>query len=228
MNSWFVTATGTDIGKTAVAACLLNAWAKQGEKPAAFKPVVSGYEDAAPEGSDPYQLALSVGLNAHDPTVLHTISPWRFAPALSPDMAAAREGKSIPFDGIITESRKRIAAAQGPLLIEGAGGIGVPLDETHLMRDLMVELGLPVILVAGTYLGTISHTLTALDSLKLANIKCAAIILSESLESPVPPAETAAAIRRYVADIPIGILPRQANESAPWETAPDLTGLLTA
>ncbi|MGB0921929.1 MAG: dethiobiotin synthase [Alphaproteobacteria bacterium] len=228
MNAWFVTATGTDIGKTAVAACLLNAWAKQGKQPAAFKPVVSGYNEASPQGSDPYQLALALGLNVQDPAILHNISPWRFLPALSPDMAAARESKNIPFDAVVAESRKRIAAAQGPLLIEGAGGIGVPLDDTHLMRDLMTELGLPVVLVAGTYLGTISHTLTALDSLKMANIECAAIILSESVDSPVPPAETAAAIRRFVEDIPIGILPRQENEEAPWETAPDLTPLLSA
>ncbi len=228
MSAWFVTATGTDIGKTAVAACLLHAWVKQGKQPRAFKPVVSGYDEAAPQGSDPYQLARALGADASDDAVLHVISPWRFAPALSPDMAAARDGKTIPYESVIAECHKRIAAAQGPLLIEGAGGIGVPLDDTHLMRDLMVALKLPVILVAGTYLGTISHTLTALDSLKLANIKCAAIILSESLESPVPPAETADAIRRYVSDIPIGILPRQANEAAPWETAPDLTGPLTA
>lgn len=225
MSSYFVTATGTDVGKTAVAASLLHAWHAKGVKARAFKPVVSGYDDAAPEGSDPYQLALAMGQEPSIPN-LHAISPWHFKEALSPDMAALREGRTIPYDDVLNAARAHMADTATPLLVEGAGGIMVPLDNTHLLRDLMVDLGLPAILVAGTYLGTISHTLTALDSLATAGVPCPVIILSESVSSPVPPEETRDAILKYAPQVKIGILPRQPNENWPWETAPDLTDLL--
>jgi dethiobiotin synthetase len=93
------------------------------------------------------------------------------------------------------------------LLIEGVGGIMVPLDDERTVLDLMMALQLPLILVAGSYLGTISHTLTALDALFRRNLKVLATIVSETPNSPVPLADTVAAISRFSAPV-IG-LPRQ-------------------
>ena len=94
------------------------------------------------------------------------MSPWRFAAPLAPDMAAAREGRALDFDRPDRVCRHAIDARTDVLLIEGIGGIMVPLDERHTVLDWMVALRLPVLLVAGSYLGTISHTLTA--------VRCAA------------------------------------------------------
>src|SRR3546814_8137834 len=79
------------------------------------------------------------------------MSPWRFRAPLSPDMAAAREGRTVPFDDLVDHCRDRLAAAAGPLLIEGVGGAMVPLDECHTVLDWMAALALPALLVSGTY-----------------------------------------------------------------------------
>src|SRR3546814_10354844 len=110
------------------------------------------------------------------------MSPWRFRAPLSPDMAAAREGRTVPFDDLVDHCRDRLAAAAGPLLIEGVGGAMVPLDECHTVLDWMAALALPALLVSGTYLGAISHTLTALAALDARGISVSGIVLSTKSE----------------------------------------------
>ena len=96
---------------------------------------------------------------------INGISPWQFSAALSPHMAAAREGRSIDFDELIALCRGAIARNDGALFIEGVGGIMAPLDGEHTVLDWTKALGLPLIFVTGSYLGAISHTLTALPVL---------------------------------------------------------------
>ena len=110
------------------------------------------------------------------------ISPWRFAAPLSPDLAAAAEGRSIDFKALVEFSRDA-AYGRGTVFIEGVGGIMVPLDATHTVLDWMSALRIPVLLVAGSYLGTISHTLTALHVLAHRNLDIAGVVVSES-EAP--------------------------------------------
>src|SRR6185437_8998899 len=126
------------------------------------------------------------------------ISPWRFAAPLSPDMAAAAEGKSVDFAALLADSRARIAAKPDVLLIEGVGGIMVPLDDRRTVLDWMEALALPVLLVAGSYLGTISHTLSAVDVLTRRGLKIAALVISESEGSTVGLDVTIATLRRFV------------------------------
>ena len=84
---------------------------------------------------------------------------------MSPDLAAAREGRSIDVDSVVTFCQTAIEQRRDILLIEGVGGVMVPLDGERTILDVMMALQLPLILVTGCYLGTISHTLTALDAL---------------------------------------------------------------
>lgn len=207
MSAYFVTATGTDIGKTFVTAGLIRHLRNAGENVDAFKPVVSGFDIVTAALSDP-----GVLLGALDEPVttqtLARIAPWRFAAPLSPDMAAAREGQSLDFDAIVALCKERIAQTEGTLFIEGVGGAMVPLDETRTVLDWMAALELPLIVVTGSYLGTISHTLTALDVLAHRGLTVQMLVINDSGDGAVPLDETAAAIHRFAPSVTIGTLPR--------------------
>jgi dethiobiotin synthetase len=189
----FVTGTGTDVGKTFLSAALVRHWRAAGHAVAAFKPVASGFDPATAHASDPGVLLAALGRPITD---IETISPWRFAAPLSPDMAAAREGRTLDFNAIVEFSRQ-VSRSADRVLIEGVGGIMVPLDERHTVLDWMSALRLPVLLVAGSYLGTISHTLTALRVLAQRNLMVAAVAVSESAVPGAPLDETVATITRF-------------------------------
>jgi dethiobiotin synthetase len=193
VSAIFVTGTGTDVGKTFLSAALIRHWRAAGHAVAAFKPVVSGFDPATSHVSDPGVLLTALGRPISN---IDVISPWRFAAPLSPDMAAAREGRTLDFDAIVEFSR-RAAKSADRVLIEGVGGIMVPLDERHTVLDWMSALRLPVLLVAGSYLGTISHTLTALRVLAQRNLTVAAVAVSESAVPGAPLDETVATIARF-------------------------------
>lgn len=212
MTAYFITATGTDIGKTFVTAGLIRALRGEGRRVAALKPIVSGFDPARADESDPGVLLSAMGERVNMETVV-PMAPWRFAAPLSPDMAAAREGWQIDFDALIDFCRRAMAVGERTLFIEGVGGLMVPLDETHTVLDWMAALDLPALLVAGTYLGTISHTLTALDVLSRARHRIAAVVLNESVESPVPSEETKATLARFTT-APIVCLPRGASRES--------------
>jgi dethiobiotin synthetase len=206
LTAIFITATGTDVGKTFVAASLTRTLRQMGRVVEAIKPVVSGFDAEHPEASDSGVLLDALGL----PVTLQEIeriSPWRFRAPVSPDLAAQREGLRIDVDAVISFCQDAVEQRQDILLIEGIGGIMVPLDEQRTVLDVMMALQLPLILVAGSYLGTISHTLTALDALFRRDMKLLAIIISETPGATVPLDDTVASIARFVSPV-IG-LPRQ-------------------
>jgi dethiobiotin synthetase len=210
VSAYFVTATGTGIGKTYVTAGLVRHWRSEGIAVAALKPVISGFGNA--RESDSGVLLEAMGEAVNEETVAR-ISPWRFAAPLSPDMAAAREGREVDFEALLAYCRNSVAAARGPLLIEGVGGVMVPLDGRHTVLDWMAQLGLPAILVAGSYLGTLSHTLTAAQALSRAGVGIAALVLNDSGDGAVPVADTRASLKRFLPDSPIALLAR-AREAA--------------
>jgi len=207
----FVTGTGTDIGKTFVTAGLIRHFRAAGRAVEAIKPVVSGFDPAALPTSDPGVLLAALGR----PVIveeIERIAPWRFAASLSPDLAAAREGRTIVFDDLLNFSR-RAAATRNVLLIEGVGGIMVPLSNTHTVLDWMKVLHIPVLLVAGSYLGTISHTLTALHVLAQRNLDIAGVVVSESQAAGATLDETLASIARFAQPIDVVGLPRLAEDT---------------
>ncbi len=200
MSAYFITGAGTDVGKTFVACGLVRALSAR-----AIKPVASGFDAGAPAASDAGQLLAAMGRPMTEDEIA-AICPWRFAAPLSPDMAAACEGKAIDFNAVVEFSR---AVKPGEtLLVEGVGGVMVPLDHRHTTLDWMVALGFPVILVGGSYLGAMSHTLSAYEVLRTRGLKIAALVTSESPDSTVSLEETARSIGKFTAPLVPVTLPR--------------------
>ena len=190
MPAFFVTATGTDIGKTFVTAGLVKILRQRRQQVAAIKPVASGYDPATAAESDAGHLLVAMG-QAVTAEAVAAISPWRFAAPLSPDMAAAREGRAVDYAALLAFTKAAVANTPGVLFVEGIGGVMVPLDATHTTLDWMAEMKLPLILVTGSYLGTISHTLTAMDAVAQRGLRVAALVVNETPGSTVPHGETA-------------------------------------
>jgi len=206
MTAAFITSTGTGIGKTFLTAGLVSYFRDHGRDVEAYKPVISGFDPSAPEASDTGILLSALGrqLSADE---IGRISPWRYAAPLSPNMAASKEGRAIDFQALVTYSRK-CATSADVVLIEGVGGIMVPLDDHHTVLDWMLALRLPTLLVVGSYLGTISHTLSALDVLGRHGIDVRAIVVDETHDSTVPFADTVATITSFAPKIEVVALPR--------------------
>jgi dethiobiotin synthetase len=203
----FVTATGTDVGKTFVTVGLARHFRTSGLSVAALKPVVSGFDPAAAAASDPGLLLGALGCPATAGEI-DRIAPFRFAAPLSPDLAARREGRTLDFDAVVAFSRRAIGEPTDVVLIEGVGGIMVPLDDRHTVLDWMTALRVPLILTAGSYLGAISHTLTCLDVLQRRELAVAAIVVNESAGSTVALDDTANSIVRFAGSLPVVVLPR--------------------
>ena len=199
--AYFITATGTDAGKTFVTEGLARAWRGRGTRVRALKPVMSGYDEAACADSDAGRLLAACGLAATAKNVA-AISPWRFAAPLSPDLAAAREGRHLDGEALIDWCRAECVLADGLVLIEGVGGVMAPLDARRTVRDWIAAQGLPTLLVAGTYLGAISHALSALAALREVGVVPRALILNES-PGGVGLDETAASLRPHLGGVPL-------------------------
>ena len=207
MAAYFVTSTGTDIGKTFVTAALIRYMRESNQPVSALKPIVSGYDSSVVDTSDPAVLLAALGRPVSADEV-ERIAPWRFRAPLAPDLAAAREGRSVDFDSVVAFSRAAVSRAKGPLFIEGVGGIMVPLAGRRTVLDWMTALEIPLLLIVGGYLGTISHTLTALDVLAQRKLTIAAIVVSESERDPVALDDTVASIERFSNGVEVVGLPR--------------------
>lgn len=203
MTRIFVTGSGTEVGKTFLCCRLLEAFA--GRNVRAIKPIVSGFDPAAPESSDTARLIRAQGRGL-DAASIEATSPWRFRAPLSPDMAAAREGRTIAFDDVVAWSR--IDEGQDLTLIEGVGGALVPLDARHTTLDWIAALEPHVLLVAGSYLGSISHALATLAALEARGIGVDVIALSESAEPAAPLAEIRAVVQRFAGTVPVEAIGR--------------------
>lgn len=226
MTPLFVASSGTGIGKTLVTAALAWQLRQAGRRVRAIKPVISGYTPESEAESDTALLLASLETARTAQSVV-AVSPWRFAAPLSPDMAAAREGRRLDLDAIAGFCRTCAAGPEDVLLVEGVGGVMVPLTDRETVLDWMAALDWPTLIVVGSYLGTISHTLTAVAAVRARGIPVAGIVVSDSGEGPAPLAETCETIRRFVGDVRIASLPRLCGPD-PWKNAPDLTGFVEA
>ncbi|MFN3608504.1 MAG: dethiobiotin synthase [Hyphomonas sp.] len=178
MRGYFVTATGTDIGKTYVSSQLIMAWRALGFVVQATKPVMSGFADDALDQSDAGRLLTAMGREV-SPASVSEICLHRMAPPLAPNVAMRQAGIRQDYEEIFEFVQRRMARPADFHLVEGAGGVMSPLTDDKLQVDLMVNLNLPVILVTASYLGSISHTLTALCALKARGLKVDAVIISQ-------------------------------------------------
>ncbi len=204
MSACFITATGTEIGKTYVTAMLCRELRDRGLATRALKPVLSGYEPGQAATCDSGLILGALGKPVSDAAVSE-ITPWRFEAPLSPDMAAEREGRAIDFEALLRFCQ---TGEEDFLLVEGVGGAMVPLTPTETVLDWIVTLGYPALVVAGSYLGTISHTLTTVNAMQQRGATVCGVVVSESEISPVPISETVETIARFLPKTPIKALPR--------------------
>ena len=176
MRGLFVTGTDTGVGKSVLSAAICAALTAAGEGVAAFKPVVTGLDDPVGEWPPDHELLASVTGQAPE-----DVAPLRFGPAVSPHLAAELAGVAI-------EPRDLVAAASRHELVvcEGVGGLMVPLTPGYLVRDLAVDLGLPVVVASRPGLGTINHTLLTLEAARAAGLRVAAVVLTPWPAEPGP------------------------------------------
>ena len=174
----FVTGTDTGVGKTVVAACLCAALAARGVRVAVSKPVVSGLDEPA-DPDWPHDHELLGGAAGVEPDA---VSPWRFGPPVSPHLAAELAGVELRVAEL---AARRARATPGDVrIVEGVGGLLVPLNERESVRDLAVALGLPLLVAARPGLGTINHTLLTLAAARAAGLHVAAVALTPWPDEP--------------------------------------------
>jgi dethiobiotin synthetase len=175
----FVTGTGTGVGKTMLSAALLAAMRAAGEPVRAYKPAVTGLDE--PPGAWPPDhelLALAAGMRPEE------VAPLRYGPAVSPHLAAAMVGEQIEPARLVDNARA--LAQDGTLVVEGVGGLLVPLTETFTVSDLAAQLGLPLVIAAQAGLGTINHTLLTIKAARMAGLDVAAVVLTPWPARPSP------------------------------------------
>jgi len=199
--NYFVSGTDTGVGKTLVSCALLHVFAAQGKLVAGMKPVAAGC-NADRQNEDALQLLASGNVA----TGYELINPYCFLQAAAPHIAARYDGVEILF-ARITESYKKIAAMADVVIVEGAGGFLVPLNEQQDNADLVQELGLSVIMVAGMRLGCLNHALLTVEAIAargltlsgwVANIIGADMIFAE---------ENIAALQQRIAAPLLGVIP---------------------
>jgi len=212
-KGFFVTGTGTEVGKTVVAAVLARSLKRQGSTVAVFKPAVTGLDE--PGETDHALLRRATGSEQSD----DEIAPYRYGPPASPHLAAAEAGDEIEPERLRAGVRAAAEAAD-VLVCEGVGGLLVPLSSGYLVRDFAAEVGVPLVIAASPGLGTINHTLLTLEAARAARLTVAAVVLT-----PWP--EQAGAIEssnretiESLGDVTVNVLPRL-DLSAP-ELWPDL------
>ncbi len=172
MRGLFVTGTDTGVGKSVLAAAICAALVRRGERVAAFKPVVTGTDD--PPGDWPRDHELLAAQTGQRPG---EVTPHTFGPPVSPHLAAEMAGTAVDPESFSAAAR---GAAEGAdaLVCEGVGGLMVPLTRSYVVRDLAVELGLPLVVAARPGLGTISHTLLTVSAARSAGVAVAGVVIT--------------------------------------------------
>ena len=203
MRGCLVTATDTGVGKTVLAAAILAALAARGERVAALKPAVTGLgEPLAGVPADHELLGACAGMAPDE------VAPNRFGPAASPHLAAALAGRTIDVPGLVAAAR---ATAADALIVEGVGGLLVPLAPGWDLRAFAAALALPVVIAARPGLGTINHTLLTLEAARVAGLDVRAVVLTPWPGRPSPVECSNRQTIAALGAIPVVTLPRVAR-----------------
>lgn len=219
MRGLFVTGTDTGAGKTILSAALLAAIADSGEPARAHKPVVTGLDEPPGEWPpDHVLLGHTAGMEPEE------VAPLRYRPAVSPHLAAELAGERI--DPVRVLGAARAAGATGTLIVEGVGGLLVPLAERYAVGDLAAELGLPLLIAARPGLGAINHTLLTLQASRSLHLDVRAVVLTPW---PAEPSTIERSNRETIAElgnVEVAVLPyvpapeipalARAGEALPW------------
>lgn len=210
----FVTGTGTEVGKTAVAAIIARALAARGKRVAVFKPAVTGLDEGVE--TDHALLRRASGSEQSD----EEIAPYRYGPPASPHLAAALAGEEID-PARLRKAAGAAAAGADVLVCEGVGGLLVPLSPEYLVRDLAADLGYPLVVVAGPGLGTINHTLLTIEAARAAGLDVLAIVLNPWPAEPSAIERSNRETLARLAAVEVLTLPRiDLSDPATWPSLP--------
>jgi dethiobiotin synthetase len=209
LRGLFVTGTDTGVGKTVVAAAVCAALAARGEVVAAFKPALTGLDEAPGDWPPDHELLAGAASAGQSP---REVAPYRFGPSLSPHYAAELAGKAIEPARVL-DAAHRAAARANVLVCEGVGGLLVPLTTGYLVRDLVVDLGLPVLVSARTGLGTINHTLLTVESASAAGLRVAGVVMTPWPAKPAPIERSNRATVERLGGVRVSGLPPTAPEA---------------
>jgi dethiobiotin synthetase len=204
MRGVFVTGTDTGVGKTVVAAAICAEASARGLSVAAFKPVVTGLDEEPTQWPRDHDLLASLstaGQRAED------ISPHRYGPAVSPHLAEQLAGEELDPDSLIAEARAEAANAEA-LVVEGVGGLLVPLTNDYLVRDLAGELSLPLVIAARPGLGTINHSLLTIEAARAVALRIQAVVLTPWPEEPSAIERSNMETIEHFGEVPVIGLPR--------------------
>jgi dethiobiotin synthetase len=188
----FVTGTDTGAGKTVVASAIAATLAGRGHRVAVFKPVVTGLEE---DGSLPDHEILRA--SARSPQTHGDVAPYRFKPPLSPHLAAELAGVTVQ-PSVLLAAAARAAKEADVLVVEGVGGLMVPLTARYLVRDFAADLGFPVVIAARPGLGTINHSLLTIEAARKIGLRTAAVVFTPW---PGEPSELERSNRETVASL---------------------------
>jgi dethiobiotin synthetase len=188
MRGLFVMGTGTGVGKSVVSAALIAAMVAAGERVRAYKPVVTGLDeppdvDVGEWPPDHELLAAMAGMTPEQ------VSPLRFGPAVSPHLATQLAGREIDPAALLANARSHVAqddssAPAEILVVEGVGGLLVPFNDSYTVRDLAMELALPLVIAARPGLGTINHTLLTIEAARGVGLRVCAVVLTPWPQDP--------------------------------------------
>lgn len=215
-RGYFITGTDTGVGKTVVTASLARCLAQRGLSVGVMKPVETGQPNGDPAASDMERIRAASG--ALDP--IEVVSPYRFPHPLAPLAAARLAGVAINPDHL-RGCLETLARGHSVMLVEGIGGVLVPLTEDCYARDLIVRFNLPCLVVGRASLGGINHALLTVEALRHHRVQMVGIVLN----SPVEPVrdstqvESTVELVRELSRIPVfGPLPHQPQLCQAWET----------
>jgi dethiobiotin synthetase len=212
----FVTGTGTEVGKTMVAATIARTLSAEGRQVAVFKPAITGLDETTVDGPESEHTGRFA---AHRPDHLvlreaagsaqsdEEIAPYRYGPPMSPHLAAGLAGEEIEPAHLLATARKAADAADA-LVCEGVGGLLVPLTVGYSVRDLAADLGLPLVIAASPGLGTINHTLLTIEAARDAGLHVKAVVLTPWPEAPSAIEKSNRGTIGELADIDVRTLPR--------------------
>src|SRR3954453_8903446 len=202
MRGVFVAGTDTGVGKTILAAAICAALAARGEKVAAFKPAVTGLDEEPPEGwARDHELLASVASAGQS---ADQVAPLQYGPPVSPHYAAELAGEQIEPNELLAKART-VSEHADALVCEGVGGLMVPLTPGYLIRDLALDLELPLVIAARPGVGTINHTLLTLEAARTAGLDVRGVVLTPWEGGGVP--ESNLETIELIGNVPVTSLP---------------------
>jgi dethiobiotin synthetase len=207
-KGYFITGTDTEVGKTRVSVALLHRLQQQGLRAAGMKPVAAGCEETAAGLRNDDALALQAASSVALP--YETLNPYALAPPIAPHLAARDAGVVIEIDRILAAYRT-IAAQVDSVVVEGAGGWRVPLNDDQDMSDLAVALGLPVVLVVDIRLGCINHALLSTQAIASSGLPLAGWVANHAHGDYARSADNIASIEARIGTPLLGVIPHHGD-----------------